>query len=247
MMRIAGLGIALVLVGCGKVQPLQMDAAPGSDAPALDAPGPGSDAADALVPEHGFINGSFEDAYAGWQLAEDSGMPMAGYWGIAANNTMFAQGTSVHDYNDDLDGVPMCFNGAGVGGTPAITVVASDGASAAFNAQSGAVGHLLWQDLTIPAGAQLLTWSMSWTSVDPLALGSQSIAIELRDPATDAIKETLYATDPAASPAPPLAQAMSAFAAPIDAYAGQTVRVTVDLQARADCLFAVFDDFRITP
>jgi hypothetical protein len=39
---------------------------------------------------------------------------------------------------------------------------------------------------------------------------------------------------------------MTALSAPVDQYAGQLIRITVDVQAQQTCLFTVVDDFRVT-
>jgi hypothetical protein len=224
--------MAVVCAGCGKVEKLAPDAAtPDASVDAsVDAP------ADAAPPKDPLVNGSFEMNYTGWTLAEDSGVPTNGYWGISGSTT-FAAGTTVHDFNDNIDGVPSCLN---VGTN---TVAVADGANAAFNTQGGPERHRIWQDIVLPPEASMLTWSMGYTatSFDPV---NEFLAIEVRDPTTDGVVANLFYTDPAM--APPTTQPMMSYAASISAYAGERVRITVDVQAHTNCLFTAIDDFRVT-
>ena len=221
------------LCACGKVEKLHQDAE--ADAPvAIDA---AVDAAPDTAPVDPFVNGSFEQNYDGWTLAEDSGNPTIGFWGISPATT-FASGTTVHDYTDNVDGVPTCFN---VGMS---VVQPTDGTLAAFNAQAGPERHLLSQDVTLPSAAKMLTFSVAYSSAGAFDTANQFFAVEVRDPATDAILGNLFITDPATTP--PANLSMTPMSASIAQYAGQTVRITVDVQAHLNCLFAVVDDFRVT-
>ena len=224
------------LCACGKVEKLHQDAA--ADAPVqIDAT---PDVAPDAPPVDPFVNGSFEQNYDGWTLHEDSGNPTIGFWGISPSTT-FVSGTSVHDYTDNVDGVPSCFN---VGTN---TVQVTDGTLAAFNAQSGPERHLLSQDVTLPSAAKMLTFSLAYgTNAPAFDATNHFLAVEVRDPATDAVLANLFITDPTTTPAPPTTLAMTPMTAPIEAYAGQTVRITVDVQAHLTCLFTVVDDFRVT-
>ena len=223
------------LCACGKVEKLHQDAA--ADAPPIQIDAT-PDAAPDAPPVDPFVNGSFEQNYDGWTLAEDSGNPTIGFWGISPATT-FAAGTTVHDYHDNVDGVPQCFMvGMNV-------VQPTDGTLAAFNAQSAAERHLLSQDVTLPAQAKMLTFSLAYSTVaQQFDATNQFLAVEVRDPATDAILGNLFITDPATTP--PLTLAMTPMTASLQPYAGQTVRITVDVQAHLNCLFTVVDDFRVT-
>jgi hypothetical protein len=184
-----------------------------------------------------FVNGSFETGdYTGWTLNEDSGNAQAGAWGIGTNGQQLAQGQTVHDYNDNVDFVPSCL---GVGTIPVL--VSSDGNDVAFNTQGGPERHRIWQDITVPAGRTTLEWSMGYTNTQPFNLASQFLAIEVRVPSTDAITATLTTTDPTANP--PLMIPMTPFSADLSAYVGQSIRITVDLDAQGGCFFAWFDGF----
>ena len=69
-----------------------------------------------------------------------------------------------------------------------------------------------------------------------------SIAINIRDPETDAILETLFKTtngvDVQTIP-------MTSFDVAVSAYAGTDVRIDVELQIEDDCLTTVLDFFRV--
>jgi hypothetical protein len=124
-------------------------------------------------------------------------------------------------------------------------VQVADGTLAAFNAQGGPERHLLQQDVTLPAQAKMLTFSIAYsTNAAAFDATNQFLAVEVRDPATDAILGNLFITDPATTP--PLTLAMTPMTASLQPYAGQTVRITVDVQAHLNCLFTVVDDFRVT-
>jgi hypothetical protein len=222
------------LCACGKVEKLHQDAE--ADAPVpIDA---AVDAAPDTAPVDPFVNGSFEQNYDGWTLAEDSGNPTVGFWGISPATT-FAPGTNVHDYTDNVDGVPSCFNvGMNV-------VQPTDGTLAAFNAQGGPERHLLSQDVTLPSAAKMLTFSIGYTTnavaFDPT---NHFVAVEVRNPADNTVLGNLFITDPATTPPPTMP--MTQMTASLEPYAGQTVRITVDVQAQLNCLFTVVDDFRVT-
>jgi hypothetical protein len=185
-----------------------------------------------------FVNGSFEQDYLGWTLDEDSGVPEGGAWAIGADGDVLTGTSVVHDFFDNVDLTPPCL---GVGTIP--TLDATDGTRLAFNVQGGPERHRIWQDITIPASLTTLSWSMSYITAATFDLTAHFLGIEVRDPDTDAITTTLFTTDPLA--APPQSIAMTPFSADLSAFAGQTVRITVDLQAQSDCFFATFDGFRL--
>lgn len=228
-------GLALVFAAaCGKVQKVQPDAP--IDSRMIDAP---ADAAPDAPPVDPFINGSFEQNYTGWTLNEDSGMPNVGYWGISAPMT-FAGGATVHDYTDNVDGVPSCF-----GVPPPAVVEVADGQLAAFNAQSGPERHRIWQDIALPANAKMLTFSIGYgTNATVFDATNQFLAVEVRDPTSDSILGNLFYTDPTMNP--PLTLAMTAQSVSLQPYAGQTVRITVDVNAHNNCLWTVVDNFHVT-
>ena len=70
----------------------------------------------------------------------------------------------------------------------------------------------------------------------------QFIAINIRSATTDAILTTVFkttaGTDPTNIP-------MTAFTANVSAFAGQTVRLDVEVQVQSACFNSMFDDFRI--
>jgi hypothetical protein len=182
-----------------------------------------------------FVNGSFEQTYTGWTLASDSGLATTGAWGIASSGTTLSTGQTVHDYQGNLDLAPGCLS------LGPFQVIATNGSFAAFNTQTSADRHRMWQDLALPAAAKTLSWSMAYQSAGPFDLTSEYLAVQIRS-TNDAVLSTVFVTNPATAP---LGQPMASFTVPISQYAGQTVRVTVDVQVRTYCLFAVFDDFHI--
>lgn len=213
-----------MVAACGKVEGIPPDSSPVIDVP--DTP-----------PVDPFVNGSFEQHYTGWTLNEDSGIPLNGFWGISQMTT-FAPNATVHDYNDSVDGVPSCFSSI------MSVVKVADGMLAAFNAQSGIERHRIWQDIALPASAKMLTFNLAYTTSVAFNATTQFLAIEVRDPTSDSVLGKLFYTDPTTSP--PLTLQLTEKSASLQPYAGRTVRITVDVMAGNDCLFAVVDNFRVT-
>ncbi len=183
-----------------------------------------------------FVNGSFESDYAGWTLNEDSGNPTAGLWGIGTNGQALTAGLVVHDFFDNIDFSPSCF---GVG---SLTIVTAAGTKAAYNSQGGPENHRLWQNITIPAATPTLSWSMLYLNSNPFGPG-QTLSIEVRNPVTDAILSTVFTTTGASPPSIPLTPMTASLAA----FVGQTVRITVNLQAQVGCFFLEVDKFAMIP
>ena len=233
-MDFRSLGLIAVVAGCGVTKDNRQTVDAGdADAPVvIDAT---IDAAIDAPPANPFVNGSFEQDYLGWTLTEDSGDPASGIWGIATDGMTFTGGTPYFDFTDGIDVAPGCAGGQ------AMPVSVVDGTKAAFQLQGGPERHLLEQTLTIPAGLTTLSWSMAYetSSLDPTR---QFLAVEVRSPATGATLATMFTTDVAGAP---MVQAMQNFTGQITQFAGQQVRITVDLQVQNDCFTAVFDDFRI--
>lgn len=232
--RVVSILSMVLAAGCGSVT-TSPDASSSHDA------GPDAVPIDAM-PVDPFVNGSFESAdYTGWTLTEDSGTPDNGYWAIGADGTVFTAGTVIHDFTDGIDGSPGCFN------LFLPTLAASDGTSVAFNEQNGPEDHRLSQDVTIPNGLHTLSWSMSYNNnATAFDLATQFVAIEVRDPTSDAVLANLFVTDPTTT-APPQSIPMTPFTADVSAYQGQTIRITVDVMAQQTCLFGSFDGFALVP
>jgi hypothetical protein len=184
------------------------------------------------------VNGSFESAdYTGWTLLADQEIGTCGTWGIAANGQTVARNQAVFDFftghsiSQSSSGLPATFS-------------ATDGTELAVAFQNCGERHRMYQTVTIPAAASTLAWDMSYDNTGgSFDAGDQYIAVNLRDPTTDAVLVTLYKTTQGedAQELP----AMTTFSKSIAAYAGQTVRIDVEMQVRLSFLDGAFDNFRL--
>jgi hypothetical protein len=185
-----------------------------------------------------FVNGSFEDNYAGWTFVEDPAVdPCFGAWGIATTGFTLSPGGLVFDFHNGLD-CPQ--NSPGL----PITFTATDGNQLAFHLQDGRgkVFDRMYQDIAVGPGSTL-HWDMQYRNHAGLFdTASQYLAVRIRD-VSDVILEDLFITD---SVTPQLIP-MTPFSADLSAYAGRTVRLSVDIQAALGFLDAQFDNFRLAP
>jgi hypothetical protein len=182
------------------------------------------------------VNGSFEADYTGWTLFE-SASPYAclGTWGIALN------GMTLNPYDlafDFFDGVSCNQSSLGL----PITFATTDGNRLAFQLQNGGQTHRMYQDIAIGVPSTL-HWDMQYRDhsgfFDPTY---QYLAIRIHDLA-DNLLETLFITtqgvDPQSIP-------MTHFSRDLSAYAGSTVRLSVEMQVLNFYLDAQFDNFKLT-
>jgi len=101
----------------------------------------------------------------------------------------------------------------------------------------------MFQTVTVGSGVTTLRWDMAYQNHSGgFNAGSQYLAVNVRDPATDAILATLFKTtqgiDPQQAP-------MQTYAVDISAFAGQTVRIDVELQGQNFFFDATFDNFKL--
>ena len=183
------------------------------------------------------INGSFETGdYTGWTLwtsdANDASTTGIGVDGATLNSNDY-----MFDYTTHQSLQQYSF------GLP-ITFAATDGTKVAVALQNGPVHRRIYQDVTIPNGASVLAWDMSYNNdMGSFDASAQYLAIYVRDPSTDAILATLYKTNDA-DDAQKLTS-MTAFSASLATYAGQQVRIDVEVMAQYDYLDVVLDNFRL--
>ena len=187
------------------------------------------------------VNGSFEDDYNGWTLEESpESRPLTdcfGTWGIATTGLTITglPGELVFDFSDGVD----CAQTSD--GLP-ITFTATDGLKLAFQLQNGLQLHRMHQDIAV-GPASTLHWDMQYRNhagvFDPV---NQYLAVRIRD-LSDAILQDLFITNPGAPQSIP----MTPFQADLSAYAGRTVRLSVDMQTDLLFLDAQFDNFTLTP
>src|SRR5712691_3124270 len=183
------------------------------------------------------VNGSFENDYNGWTLEETpAGNPCFGTWGIAATGFTLVPGGEVFDFTE----VPPAACAQSSPGLP-ITFTPTDGNKLAFQLQNGAPElHRMHQDITVGVGSTL-HWDMQYSNhaagFDP---ANQYLAVRIRD-LSDVILKDLFITNPG----DPQSIPMTHFSADLAAFAGTTVRLSVDMQVNLDFFDAQFDNFRL--
>jgi hypothetical protein len=193
------------------------------------------------------VNGSFEDDYNGWTLEEvPPAVACVGTWGIAntgspqppvsptETGSPLLQGGLAFDFHDGV----LCSQSSP---SLPITFAPTDGVKLAFQLQSDVPQlHRMHQDIAVGPGSTL-HWDMQYSNhaagFDP---ANQYLAIRIRD-LSDAILQTLFITNPGDLQLIP----MTHFSADLAAYAGQTVRLSVDMQVNLFFLDAQFDNFRL--
>lgn len=198
-----------------------------------------SSTAPAAVSVAQFTNGSFETGnYSGWTLFEGDlyTVPTNGTWGIATNGETIQPGQSIFDFFDGIDvqqsspGLPH-------------TYTATDGNFVALQLQNGPQVHRMFQDIALPASASTISWDMEYNNhSEDFVADAQEIIVDVRDASTDAIVARLFRTIQGISP-PSIP--MTHFTGDISAFAGQTVRISVDMIVFRNYLDAAFDDFKV--
>jgi hypothetical protein len=195
------------------------------------------------------VNGSFEEAtgggaggYAGWTLVETdpagSAFVTSGTFGVVADGQSVNHGDELWDWADGLFVTQLGL----VPDRLPITFTATDGGFVAIQLQRGAQRHRMFQDIHIPDGATDLTWDMgyrNWLGAHDDAY--QYLAVHVRD-LDDTILETLFKT---VAGVPIATTAMTAFTADISSYAGQDVRLDIELQNQVHLFDVAWDNFAI--
>src|SRR6267378_1549014 len=201
------------------------------------------------------VNGSFEDDYNGWTLEEvPPAEPCVGTWGIANTGpaSTFETGSPLlpggvaFDFHDkiNMDPVPCSQSSPGLPITFAPTV----GVKLAFQLQSNVPQlHRMHQDIAVGA-AMTLEWDMQYLNhdLDGFSLAEQYLAVRIRD-LSDTILEDLFITSPGDPQSNPDHPKLTHYSKSLAAYAGMTVRLSVDMQVNRNFLDAQFDNFRLTP
>ena len=124
------------------------------------------------------------------------------------------------------------------------TYTATDGNFLTLLLVNGPERHRMSQDVTLGTCDTItLNWDMEYTNHDRVFNSeSQFLAVHIRDVATDAILKTLFKTtegvDPHTIP-------MTTFTADLSEFAGQTVRIDVEMQEQFFYFNAAFDNFVI--
>ncbi len=184
-----------------------------------------------------FVNPSFETGdYTGWTVWATQNTGTFGTWGIASNGQTIAAGASVFDYytNQSIQEFSP--------GLP-ITYAATDGTKLALLLVNGPEEHRLYQNVIVPASATTLKWDMKYNNqnatFDPT---NQYIAVNVRNPSTDAILATIYKTTQGTDPL--VVSTMTTFSGAVTAYQGQPVRIDVDIMINDFYFDVSLDNFR---
>jgi hypothetical protein len=197
-----------------------------------------SDVSTTAVTNGAFANGSFETGnYAGWTLFEGglTTEPTFGTWGIATNGQTIPALATVHDYFDNIDVLEF---------SPGLphTYTATDGNFVSLQLQNGPQTHRMYQDIALPVGVRTISWDMEYNNhAVTFVPTQQEMAINVRDPNTDALIAPLFITTPASPPVIP----MTHFTGDVTAFAGQTVRISVDHTVNLFYFDAAWDNFKV--
>ena len=195
------------------------------------------------------VNGSFEDDYNGWTLEEvPPAVACVGTWGIAntgspqppvlltETGSPLLQGGVAFDFHDGA----LCSQSSP---SLPITFAPTDGVKLAFQLQNDVPQlHRMHQDIAVGPGSSL-HWDMQYNNHAGASDPSQYLAVRIRDSVSDAILADLFTTT---NPGVPQSIPMTGFSADLAAFAGMTVRLSVDMQVSLDFFDAQFDNFRLT-
>ena len=182
----------------------------------------------------GLVGGSFETGdFTGWVLSEP-GNAYYGTWGIAVNGQTINSGDVTYDYADNTMSQPQFSPGL------PITYTATDGDKLAYQLQGGPQQHRMWQDIDLGSNATTLSWDMWYKNHNGNFNSGQFIAVHIRD-LSDTILDTLFITQQGVDAQS--TQMMEHFTTDVSAYAGQTVRIDVEMNVQNYYFDAAFDNF----
>ena len=186
-----------------------------------------------------FANGSFETGdYGGWTLFEGglNTEPLLGAWGIARNGQTINPGDFIFDFFDRIQ-VPQFSPGL-----PHI-YTATDGSFTAQQLQNGSQTHRMYQDIALPVGVKSISWDMEYNNhAFDFIPDEQILEVNVRDVTSDAILATLFRTTQFVdSPIIPVTH----FTGDVSAFAGRTVRISVDMIVNRFYFDAAFDNFKV--
>lgn len=131
-------------------------------------------------------NGSFESHdFAGWTVTKSAPSGTFATAAVVEEGTSIAYGANVFD---QIDQTTIANYSSGLPLVPHPT----DGASEALLLQNGPSTTRLSQDVEVPANAPELTFDLGYHNWDSAFSAAQSLAVELRDPESDALLVTVY-------------------------------------------------------
>jgi len=185
------------------------------------------------------VGGGFEGGFSGWTLSSGDGN--LGMWVSVDSGASFdSNDIGVLDAADGVTGPAIC-----ISDLDEQPLLATQGDQLALSLTNGQGIQRIYQDVTLPADAHLLSWDMSYDNQSGLFLDdSQEFTLNIRDTQTDAIIQEIYATTEGEDPAELFA--MTGYAVDVSAFAGQTVRVDVTHFTDDDCFPLALDNFSIS-
>lgn len=179
-----------------------------------------------------FLNGSFElPDYQGWTVNSTS----SGQWLLITSGTTLQSGQTWFDYADRRN---ETINSIGL----PLTVASTHGTKVAVQLQLAPGIHRIYQDFTVPLTATTLKWDMYYKNTWNTFTTNQYIAVNVRDPLTDAVIATLYKTT---AGAPLNLGSMLPFTADLSAFAGTDIRFDIETNIQLSWIDVVLDNFVI--
>lgn len=179
-------------------------------------------------------NGSFETGdYTGWTLTKTANGNTYGTWAILQNGETVNQYQELYDFCDKQQVVQF-------GSYLPMTFQASDGNYLAAELQNYGHDASMSQDITLPANATTMSWEMFYHNYAGQFLSNQCLAIYIKD-LNNNILDTIFITGPDS----PLSVPMTTYSADISRFAGQTVRLDVELSVWVNYFPVAFDNFRV--
>jgi hypothetical protein len=178
-------------------------------------------------------NGSFEDNnYASWHF-QSTYEGACSTFGVATDGTVLNGNAAIMDHYENI---------ADYQGSPGLpsTVNATEGTHGAFLLVQCPDEHVMYQDAYVPMCNAHFSMDLGWANHVPFQAG-QEIAVEVRNPATDSVLSTLFVTNGAT----PRNSPISSHSFDVSAFAGQTVRLVLRVNAQQFFIETQFDDFAI--
>ncbi len=195
------------------------------------------------------VNGSFEDDYNGWTLEEvPPAVACVGTWGIAntgspplpdnETGSPLLQGGVAFDFHDGH----LCSQSSP---SLPITFAPTDGVKLAFQLQSDVPQlHRMHQDIAVGPGSSL-HWDMQYNNHAGASNPSQYLAVRIRSLSDEILQDLFITTNPGEPQSNPDNPKLTHYFKDLSAYAGMTVRLSVDMQVNLDFFDAQFDNFRL--
>ncbi len=189
-------------------------------------------------------NGNFATGdYTGWTLSTTVDTTTYGnayYFGattIDHTGTAISSGQSVTDYSS---GKPVYIYDAGL---PTTLVPPKNATYAALMLDNGPVDMQMSQNITLPATAQTISWEMDYNNMSPTGFtATQYLTINIENATTGAVLDSLVSTNSRTALS---TNGWLTCVYNISAYAGQTVKLSIELSAKDYFFDAAFANFSL--